>query len=409
MQSKSNSQTEFYDEWRNKCRSRMIQTLKTNLTARLKRILQIVNSELSQCQLAHDHPHLQLSHQQEQQFFTDVRCAILSWKGVELSFCAKQKSTFNDYHKTSMNWFNRNKAKIYGTHFFHPLIFVHLLNFCNSLPLRNNGKIDVFVSILITILSSKVPFERTKEQPLLPYQTYMQPNSFKTQLLQFLNHFDVQVETEQVSKTHSKKVYKNDKQRSNKISKMFISALQQIKRLAQTGGTELQLFRRATTDNTISLTLDLNDTSMFDLDNDNDDSTTATAAIHEFEDAEPSPDANSHRDHSHSGVRRVHFHPHADSNSRCAMHSPSSSSSSSTSSTSTSNLSVNMNMLSSRIQSRIPYTASSLQPPSGPLHSVVVPLNHQIGIQYQFWSFSPLHVSQNLVATQCHSMNSQTP
>ena len=98
----------------------------------------------------------------------------------------------------------------------------------------NKQKIELFISILISILESKIKFPRTKEQPLLPNQTLMQPNKFKTIFIQFLNHFNVQFDANNVSPTRLNKVYKNDKQRSNKISKLFIDSLYQIKHKMET-------------------------------------------------------------------------------------------------------------------------------------------------------------------------------
>lgn len=93
---------------------------------RLNQILNIIKEELTN----YDSLDFKLSDKQIKQYFIDVRNAILSWKGVDMTFCAKKKRTFEEYNKTSMNWFNRNKAKVYGNSFFYPLIFIHILNVC---------------------------------------------------------------------------------------------------------------------------------------------------------------------------------------------------------------------------------------------------------------------------------------
>lgn len=61
---------------------------------------------------------------------SDIENEIDSWKGVKLSLCKVKKTTFKQYKRTSTNWFNRNKAKIFGNHFFFPLIFKYILNVC---------------------------------------------------------------------------------------------------------------------------------------------------------------------------------------------------------------------------------------------------------------------------------------
>ena len=45
---------------------------------------------------------------------------IDSWKGVEITACTKQKTNYKSYAITSRNWWNRNKAKVYGNHSFIP-------------------------------------------------------------------------------------------------------------------------------------------------------------------------------------------------------------------------------------------------------------------------------------------------
>ena len=62
--------------------------------------------------------------------FNDVDNAINSWQGVDITSCKKAKTSFKSYKTTATNWFNRNKAKIYGNYFFSPLIFKYILNVC---------------------------------------------------------------------------------------------------------------------------------------------------------------------------------------------------------------------------------------------------------------------------------------
>lgn len=119
-----------------------------------------------------------------------------------------------------------------------------VMQFCNRVDVGEDGqsqrssqremdrdrlRIDAFISIVGHLLTAKIKFPRTKQQPLLPNQTLMQPNRFKTALIRFLGHFSVQLDAKSVSPTRLNRVYKNDKQRSNKISKLFLDALYEIK------------------------------------------------------------------------------------------------------------------------------------------------------------------------------------
>ena len=64
------------------------------------------------------------------QMLKDIAFSISSWKGVDLKLCQKEKQSFKQYKRTATNWYNRNKPKIFGTFFFYPLIFHHILNVC---------------------------------------------------------------------------------------------------------------------------------------------------------------------------------------------------------------------------------------------------------------------------------------
>ena len=106
---------------------------RTNMMKRMKQIIDIVNNEITNYRLiGHNNNQIifELTQENIHRMFKDVHNNIISWKGVDLNSCEKQKSSFKEYNKTCLNWFNRNKAKIYGNHFFYPLIFIHILNVC---------------------------------------------------------------------------------------------------------------------------------------------------------------------------------------------------------------------------------------------------------------------------------------
>ncbi len=55
---------------------------------------------------------------------------INSWNSVEITACTKQKTNYKSYAIASRNWWNRNKAKVYGNHFFYPIIFMYIKQVC---------------------------------------------------------------------------------------------------------------------------------------------------------------------------------------------------------------------------------------------------------------------------------------
>ena len=107
------------------------------MAKRLNQILEIVQQEIP---TSFD-PFVIQKHSMKQ-MFQDVKNAILSWKGPSLS--TNTKLTNNNISKSSIKWFNKYNAKIYGNYFFYP-IFVYILKVYNiyniSYKLFNHNKI----------------------------------------------------------------------------------------------------------------------------------------------------------------------------------------------------------------------------------------------------------------------------
>lgn len=101
--------------------------------------------------------------------------------------------------------------------------------------LDNNHKINLFIQIFLKIFDAKIKFIRTKYHPLLPNQTLMQPNKFKTISHLFLNHFDIKLEINDfLPPLKVNKIYQKDKRRSDKISMLFIESLHKIQSMLMT-------------------------------------------------------------------------------------------------------------------------------------------------------------------------------
>ena len=66
---------------------------------------------------------LRISDKDENEIVEKVHHEISLWNGVEVGTCKTEKQEFCDYSNTARNWFNRNKAKIYGNHLFYPIVF----------------------------------------------------------------------------------------------------------------------------------------------------------------------------------------------------------------------------------------------------------------------------------------------
>ena len=57
----------------------------------------------------------------------DLNIEIMSWKGVDTRYCAKNKKSFKEYKITSRNWFNRNKGKLCENYLVYPVVFIDIL------------------------------------------------------------------------------------------------------------------------------------------------------------------------------------------------------------------------------------------------------------------------------------------
>ena len=101
----------------------------------------------------------------------------------------------------------------------------------------SNQNIHLFVTILLRILDSKIKFVRTKQQPLLPNQSLMQPSKFKTTFIKFIETFKVKCDVNEIlakrnrSYGYPNQDHKKDKHRSDRILKSVISSLHEIERI----------------------------------------------------------------------------------------------------------------------------------------------------------------------------------
>eukprot|EP01084_Bolivina_argentea_P290949 499947_1 len=176
--------------------------------------------------------HFELSQNEINRMLQDINNEIQSWKGVELELCTKKKTTFKQYNRTATNWYNRNKPKIFGNYFFYPLIFNYLLNHCKQIKdTPDNIKMGIFITIFVNIFEETIRFKKTKSQPLLPYQTVIQPNRFKDECVKLMDHYQIKLDLTSVNPLKVGKKYQKDAKRSQKISKSFKKAFVSIQQI----------------------------------------------------------------------------------------------------------------------------------------------------------------------------------
>ena len=69
------------------------------------------------------------------------------------------------------------------------------IKFCYQLNgISDEKKMIIFIGIFERILNEKMSFARTRLQPLLPHQTFMQPNKFKKTCEEFNIFYSVKSE-----------------------------------------------------------------------------------------------------------------------------------------------------------------------------------------------------------------------
>lgn len=120
--------SELYAKWCSELKVELKQKSAVNVEQRMEKITSIINEVTrSRSSTAAFGPFV-VSESESKAMLDRINNKIESWRGVEIEVCKnKQKKSFEAYQATARNWFNRNKAKIYGNHLFYDLIFRHTL------------------------------------------------------------------------------------------------------------------------------------------------------------------------------------------------------------------------------------------------------------------------------------------
>ena len=114
-------------QWLKSSKHELIQCARQNLKTRIDKIIDIVQRDLKSSM---DFKLFILKEQDKNKIINNVSKFLLNWKGVDLKSCSNTKQSYKEYHETSINWFNRNKSKIYGNLVFYPILFTRILNVC---------------------------------------------------------------------------------------------------------------------------------------------------------------------------------------------------------------------------------------------------------------------------------------
>lgn len=122
-----------YKEWCETLKIELKKKSKVNVEVRMEKIENIVNNIVSTELPLQTECNFCINDDDKMEIMSEIEDKINSWRGVEIEVCRnKEKKNFVEYQATARNWFNRNKAKIYGNHLFYDMIFNHTLKVLSS-------------------------------------------------------------------------------------------------------------------------------------------------------------------------------------------------------------------------------------------------------------------------------------
>lgn len=110
-----------YSMWCKQAKIELLKISRKNMSMRINLIIDIVQNVLPQSK----YKLFIINDENIDRLFKNIKQQITNWNGITNE---NEKHSFREYYQTSINWFNRNKAKFYGNELFYPLIFVHILN-----------------------------------------------------------------------------------------------------------------------------------------------------------------------------------------------------------------------------------------------------------------------------------------
>ncbi len=92
---------------------------------RAERIESIVNHMILSHSMKHKSYAITVS--EKVKMFCNIENEINEWKGIDIELCKSPPKIYKEYANKGKNWFNQNKSRIYGDHFFAPVIFKYIL------------------------------------------------------------------------------------------------------------------------------------------------------------------------------------------------------------------------------------------------------------------------------------------
>eukprot|EP01083_Nonionella_stella_P305881 1068804_1 len=134
-----------YVIWTERAIKQMQSNAVNNITKRIPIMLAVANEKTKNITTLC----LTISDTEQKEIVQRVHSEIATWNGIQIGTCKTEKGQYSEYSNTARNWFNRNKAKIYGNHLFYTIIFVKIYQFLLSLSgISDTKKMVLFADIL---------------------------------------------------------------------------------------------------------------------------------------------------------------------------------------------------------------------------------------------------------------------
>ncbi len=190
---------EIIDEWKQRSKTKLKEKMEENITQRAPQLqlsintsIHIITSQLSSISPSDWHNINNIpSFQIPESLINNAKNALFEevykWTGVDISAKHKPPTSWDQYHKTADNWWNRYKAKWLGDQYFYPLIKTILMKYCIMIINKHyNGDSDkqsiiniVYFNALSNTMHSEITFNRTRAQPLILDQSFKKSKTMK--------------------------------------------------------------------------------------------------------------------------------------------------------------------------------------------------------------------------------------
>eukprot|EP01083_Nonionella_stella_P077835 212750_1 len=166
------SNTEKFVEWKEKAKTKLKNTIESNLNRRNIKLAQIVTATTkhmysAQCLISAS--------------LNNIFTRVDEWRGVNISAMHTAPKTFEEYYRRADNWWNRMKAQWLGDYYFYPFFHTDLHQFMANIPNNHSTSNEhMYFRILHAIFNTEIHYPRARPYPLILHTTFIKSKSLKS-------------------------------------------------------------------------------------------------------------------------------------------------------------------------------------------------------------------------------------